>query len=211
LYKSILINEPRQSYSNENTQEKIKLDQIMKVLFNLSNKVIIDLMNALFNENFKYDEVEIEHSNSGFIKDDYERIIGDMFITIRENEHIYRYHIEFQTLNDQSMVIRMFRYGFEKAVETADNSIKDDIKLEFPKQLVIFLEENENIKDSLSFEMELPDKNSVKYTVPDWKYSAQDLKDKRMYALLPYKILHRIYKRMYALAITYLSREKELR
>ncbi len=39
-------------------QEKLKLDKIMRVLFNLSNKVTIDLINALFNEEFVYDEVK---------------------------------------------------------------------------------------------------------------------------------------------------------
>lgn len=191
------ICEPRQDYNALNdkhdrrAQEKLKLDQIMKVLFNLSNKVIVDLMNALFNENFTCDEVTIDYSNGEFINDDYERISGDMYITIRKKERIYRYHIEFQTLNDQSMAIRMFRYGFEKAVEIADPGCKEEIRLEYPRQLVIFLEENENISDQLSFILELPDGNTIRYAVPVvkyWKFTAQDLKDKRMYALLPLQV-----------------------
>ncbi|XID95100.1 hypothetical protein ACF3MZ_11540 [Paenibacillaceae bacterium WGS1546] len=37
----------------------------------------------------------------------------------------FHYHVEFQTLNGQSMVIRMFRYGFEKAVELAAGAGND--------------------------------------------------------------------------------------
>ncbi|TZE80254.1 hypothetical protein [Calorimonas adulescens] len=110
----------------------------MKVLFKLSKKVTINLLNALFDEKFVSNEVTIEYSNSEFIDDDYERIIGDLFINVYTKDHVYRYHIEFQTLNDASMVIRMFRYGFEKAKEISGVSEYKEIRLEFPKQLVIF-------------------------------------------------------------------------
>jgi hypothetical protein len=113
----------------------------MKVLFKLSKKVIINLMNGLFDENFISDEVTIEYGNSEFIEDNFDRIVGDIFITIRRKNQTYNYHIEFQTTNDNSMVIRMFRYGFEKAHEIYNGEKCDKIRLEFPKQLVIFIEE----------------------------------------------------------------------
>ncbi|MDI6602228.1 MAG: hypothetical protein QME46_10720, partial [Thermoanaerobacteraceae bacterium] len=114
-----------------------------------------------------------------------------LFINVYTKEHVYRYHVEFQTLNDTSMVIRMFRYGFEKAKEISDVSGEEEIKLEFPKQLVIFLEENENISDHLSMTLVLPDGQELRYTVPVmqyWKYTPIELKDKKMYALLPLQV-----------------------
>ncbi|MDI6602301.1 MAG: hypothetical protein QME46_11100 [Thermoanaerobacteraceae bacterium] len=175
----------------EKTSEKLKLDQIMKVLFKLSKKVTINLLNALFDEKFVSNEVTIEYGNSEFIDDDYERIIGDLFINVYTKDHVYRYHIEFQTLNDASMVIRMFRYGFEKAKEISDASEDKEIRLAFPKQLVIFLEENENISDHLSMTLVLPDGQELKYTVPVmqyWKYTPIDLESQKMYALLPLQV-----------------------
>ncbi|TZE80257.1 hypothetical protein, partial [Calorimonas adulescens] len=175
----------------EKTSEKLKLDQIMKVLFKLSKKVTINLLNALFDEKFVSNEVTIEYSNSEFIDDDYERIIGDLFINVYTKDHVYRYHIEFQTLNDASMVIRMFRYGFEKAKEISDVSEYKEIRLEFPKQVVIFLEENENISDHLSMTLVLPDGQELKYTVPVmqyWKYTPIDLESQKMYSLLPLQV-----------------------
>lgn len=88
-----------------------------------------------------------------FINDNYDRIIGDLFITIHKQWQVYTYHVEFQTLNDQSMVIRMSSYGFAKALEVADfmnNDKQSHQIIEFPKQLVNFLEENENIGEELS-------------------------------------------------------------
>ena len=36
-------------------QEKVKLDEILKFLFNSSEKVLVKLLNSMFNENFKED------------------------------------------------------------------------------------------------------------------------------------------------------------
>ena len=45
---------------------------------------------------------------------------ADMYIKVIDGEKIYEYEIEFQTAYENSMVIRMFRYGFERAVKLAD-------------------------------------------------------------------------------------------
>ncbi|TZE80718.1 hypothetical protein [Calorimonas adulescens] len=60
----------------------------MKVLFRLSKRITINLLNALFDENFIVNEVAIEYSNSEFTGDDYERIIGDIFVDVRTKEHV---------------------------------------------------------------------------------------------------------------------------
>jgi len=89
------------------------------------------------------------------------------------------------------MAIRMFRYGFEKAVEIAGDESNEEIILYYPKQLVIFLEENKNVKDELYFRLRLPDGQEIRFSVPVlkyWEYSAKDLKDKKMYALLPLQV-----------------------
>jgi len=177
--------------SKDVAKEKIKLDQMMKVLFKLSKRVMVNLLNALFNEDYDYTKVSIEYSNSEFVDDDFDRLYGDIFITVRTENKSFSYHIEFQTLNDNSMAIRMFRYGFEKAVERAGDSTNEEITLYYPKQLVIFLEENKNVKDELYFKLRLPDGQEIRFGVPVlkyWEYSAEDLKDKKMYALLPLQV-----------------------
>src|SRR5690554_3833905 len=192
-------------------KQKLKLDQIMRVLFKLSKKVTLNMINRLFNENFVSDEVDISYENSEFIQDDYGRLTGDLFIKISTNRRVCRYHIEFQTLNDTSMIIRMFRYGFEKAIELAGSiDVDQTITLEFPRQLVIFLEENEKIKDYLSVKLRLPDGETIPYKVPVmkyWNYTAEDLRQQKMYALLPLqvfksrKIIQAIYKSQKTLGI----------
>jgi len=177
--------------SRDVKREKIKLDQMMKVLFKLSKKVMVNLLNALFDEDYDYKKVSIEYSNTEFVDDEFERLYGDIFITVRTENKSFSYHIEFQTLNDNSMAIRMFRYGFEKAVERAGDENNEEITLYYPKQLVIFLEENKNVKDELYFKLRLPDGQEIRFSVPVlkyWKYSAEDLMNKKMYALLPLQV-----------------------
>lgn len=40
-------------------QEKVKLDEILKFLFNSSEKVLVKLLNSIFDENFNEDEVSV--------------------------------------------------------------------------------------------------------------------------------------------------------
>ena len=57
--------------------------------------------------------------------------------------------------------------------------------------VVRFLEENKNIKNELYFRLRLPDEQEIKFKVPVmkyWEYCAEDLKDKKMYALLPLQV-----------------------
>jgi len=168
---------------------KLKLDQIMRVLFRLSKQTTLNMINRLFDEGFTSEEVEVHYGNSEFIQDNYDRIMGDLFIALRKSKQVFRYHIEFQTLNDSSMVIRMFRYGFEKAIELAGSKDADQsIILEFPRQLVIFLEENKKIQDPLTMMLRLPNGEVIPYTVPVmkyWKYTAEELREQKMYSLLP--------------------------
>ncbi|MFC5401420.1 Rpn family recombination-promoting nuclease/putative transposase [Cohnella soli] len=174
-------------------KEKLKLDQMMRVLFRLSKRLTIQLINGLFGENFASSDVEaIHYGNAEFVLDEYERIIGDLFMKLDTLRGPVHYHVEFQTLNDQSMVIRMFRYGFEKALEVSAGEAEDGVPLViFPKQIVIFLEENEAISDELLFRMRMPDGTETVYTVPvlrHWTLTPRDLQERQLFALLPLKV-----------------------
>ncbi|MEG2917826.1 MAG: DUF4351 domain-containing protein [Clostridium sp.] len=179
----------------ENSKEKVKLDQILKFLFTTSDKVLVKLLNGVFEENFKEDEVVIKVTNNEFIEDTLGILRGDMFFEpVEKNSGInsskVNYHLEFQTKNDSSMVIRMFEYGFQKAKENSEKS--DGIRtMYFPKQRVIFFEENKNINGDLVLNLIFPDGNKIEYVVPImryWDYTDEDLIKKKMYPLIPLQL-----------------------
>ncbi len=109
----------------------MKLDEVLKFLFSTSNKVLVKLLNGIFDEKFDVDEVELTVSNNEFVEDDLGILRGDMFFDIlNKNHNKASYHIEFQTKNDNTMVIRMFEYGFKKGKEQLKNSkkFKEELK-----------------------------------------------------------------------------------
>ena len=59
------------------------------------------------------------------------------------------------------MIIRMFEYGFRKGKENADYGGDNIKRLYFPKQKVIFFEENKNIEDSLKLMIVFGDEKEV--------------------------------------------------
>ena len=173
------------------TKEKVKLDEILKYLFSTSNKVLVKLLNAIFEEDFKEYEVNLTVSNNEFIEDTLGVIRGDMFFDIlkRDNNKV-SYHLEFQTKNDNTMVIRMFEYGFKKAKENSniDNSMRT---LYFPKQKVIFFEENKNIEDLLNLKIIFPNNQEVIYCVDVikyWEFTEEELIKRKMYPLIPLQL-----------------------
>ena len=175
------------------SNEKVKLDEVLKFLFSTSKKVLVNLLNGIFEENYRSDEVRLAVSNNEFVMDTFDTLRGDVFFDIlnSESEKI-SYHLEFQTRNDSTMVIRMFEYGFRKAKEQSRNN--DDFKtIFFPKQKVIFFEENKNIMDIIKLKIVLPSGDSFLYSVPVmkyWEYSDKELLENRMYPLLPLQLFN---------------------
>ncbi len=175
----------------------MKLDEVLKFLFSTSNKVLVKLLNGIFDEKFDVDEVELTVSNNEFVEDDLGILRGDMFFDIlNKNHNKASYHIEFQTKNDNTMVIRMFEYGFKKGKEQLKNSkkFKEEIKtIYFPKQKVIFFEENKSIKNQLKLKIIFSDEQEIIYTldvIKYWKYTDKELKEKKMYPLMPLQLFN---------------------
>lgn len=185
------VKHPTDSPSNG---QRIKLDQIMKVLFKLSDQATLHMINHLFDENFVTDNVTIHYVDPEFIDDEYGRIIGDLCLVIASETREYRYHIEFQTEYDSSMVIRMFRYGFEAAVNRggAGDVEFNEIKIiDFPRQLVVYIEESNAISDKLSLGIRMPNEDIIPYSVPImkyWEYTPEQLIEHNMFAMLPLQV-----------------------
>ena len=178
----------------KNTKEKVKLDEVLKYLFSTSNKVLIKLLNGVFDENFNEDEVSLTVANNEFIEDTLEVIRGDMFFEISSNDNKKAcYHLEFQTKNDNTMVVRMFEYGFKKGKENSVINQENVKTIYLPKQKVIFFEENKNIKNSLDLNIVFPNEENVLYRVDVikyWEFSDEELIKKKMYPLIPLQLFN---------------------
>ena len=98
------------------------------------------MLNSLFKENYEAESTEISFGNNEFVDVDYNVLRGDIFLKLSDADKFNHYHIEIQTLNDDSMVIRMLEYGISKAKEIAKYAgDQEETVFYIPKQLVIFI------------------------------------------------------------------------
>ena len=176
----------------EASSERVKLDEILKSLFTVSSKVLIYMLNSLFKENYAAEATEVSFASNEFVDDAYNILRGDLFLKLSDIDKSNHYHIEIQTLNDDSMVIRMLEYGISKAKEIAKyEGDQEETVFYIPKQLVIFIEQNPSIKDELRLRLIFPDGQGIKYRVPVmkyWEYSKEKILEQKLYPLLPLQV-----------------------
>jgi hypothetical protein len=188
--------------------EEVKLDGILKALFSTSQQVLINFINKMFDMDYRYGDVVVTYGKTEFPLEDfnYDFIKADLILNFSEEKKKTIYHIEFQTKNDTSMAIRMFQYGFHIG---KDNSVlENNIKVVyFPRQLVIFIEENSKIKDELKLRIVFPDGEKVDYSVPVmkyWEYTDINLIKEKLYILLPLQVFK------FRKAFEHLKRKKDV-
>ncbi|WP_241428120.1 hypothetical protein [Clostridium sp. DJ247] len=216
---SLLLKEENDNYGSKKEKKfTLQMDKILKRLFTLKNKVpIIDFLNSAYNDNIRYNaklyyedkEINNFHKKSSR----YISFYADMYIRVVDQEKVYEYEIEFQTVYENNMAIRMFRYGFERAVKIADyKNIKEGrVKIKIPEPYLIVIEEDSDIPDKISLEIEIPKQNTVTYNcklLKYFNYNIDKLLKENMYLLLPLQIF-RLRKKMYGISNSDLIFEKK--
>jgi len=191
-YNTNFINEDKEEYKSY-----LQMDAIMKKLFSIKNPIpIIDFLNSIYGDNISYN-AKITYSDKEIInrKNNSNKLISfyaDMYITITDGNDVYEYALEFQTIFDKEIAVRVFRYSFERAVKLADYSnAKERIKLKMPEPYIIIIEEIEGVKDTIKLKMEFGKGVIFNYDIKILKYWTYDLKklyNENMYLLYPLQI-----------------------
>jgi len=181
-------------------REAIKLDVLLKDLFSVTKRALIQLLNGVFDEDYDEYEVDITITNNEFVGSDLENLRGDILYVINRNGEKVTYHIEFQLSKDNKMEIRLFQYAMHKGLEERNLGWTEVVKL--PYQRVIYFEENGNIPNELRMIFESPDgTQQLDYKVPiikNWELTVEYLVRKKMYPLLPLQLFN-LRKEMYGL------------
>ena len=180
----------------ENKQERresVQLDEIMRLLFDMSKETLVNMLNGLFGETFDPAAVEITKENAKFVNEQLEIIEGDLFLRVTTppaKPHLF--HIEFQTAEDKTMAIRVLRYDIGKAAENQNLSGNyDEIILYMPRSLVIHIEAHENIPDEYKAVIVFADGDKKEFTVPVlkyWELTDEYLIKHNLFPLLPLQI-----------------------
>ena len=159
-------------------------------------RLLIPVINEVFDKHYTGSEKIIQHPNEHFINqqdgESQKRITDSSFTIIDKDGHEEHFIIEVQSTPDNSMIIRIFEYATQIALDAA--VIKNNkITVSIPNASIIFLRSNSTTPNNMIIEIKTPGGN-VSFTVPVLKvksYSLSDILDKGLYFLLPFYIFNR--------------------
>lgn len=160
-------------------------DDVFLTLLEKLPRLIIPLINEVFETNYTEEDEVIQ------LKDMHQtpagRRITDSTLRIKDKW----YHIECQSTQDSTIIIRMIEYDFSIALEYVR---KTDGKyvMDFPRSCILYLRHTKNTKKTEEIEIRLPGGDCFTYSVPVIKvqeYTKDTIFQKKLLFLLPFYIM----------------------
>ena len=166
-------------------------DDVFRTLLTDCTALIIPVVNELFHTSYTGKETIHLLQNEHFIKlpdgSEQERITDSSFeILGRERK---RYHVECQSTEDGSMIVRMFEYDTQLALENRE-FISNILTVQFPDSAIVSLRHTKNTPEEMTVKVLTPG-GRVSYTVPVLKvkrYTIHELFEKKLFFLIPFHI-----------------------
>ena len=169
-------------------------DDVFRTLLNDCSSLIIPVVNEIFHESYSGQEAVVFYPNEHFINaqdgQEQERVTDSCFTIRKEGQKPRRYHIECQSTADNTMLIRMFEYDSQIALDAGE--IENNVlTVRFPHSAVLYLRHRASTPDVMTIRIELPGKKSADYNIPVLKaqrYTADDIFAKGLLFLIPFRI-----------------------
>ena len=166
-------------------------DDVFRTLLTDCTALIIPVVNELFHTSYTGKETIHLLQNEHFIKlpdgSEQERITDSSFeILGRERK---RYHVECQSTEDGSMIVRMFEYDTQLALENRALT-SNTLTVQFPDSAIVSLRHTKNTPEEMMVKVLTPG-GKVSYTVPVLKvkrYTIHELFEKKLFFLIPFHI-----------------------
>ena len=122
-------------------------DDVFRTLLNDCSSLIIPVINEVFHERYSGKEKVVFSANF--------KIVGTK---------IKKYHLECQSTIDNSILVRMFEYGTQIALD--EGEIKENVlTVTFPHSAVLYLRCSESTPDKMKIKMVTPG-GEVAYDIP---------------------------------------------
>ena len=159
-------------------------DDVFQTIKEKMPELVIPLINEAFGTAYAQDIPILRGENEHHTVNG--KIITDSYLIIGSR----KYHLECQSTESSTMILRMIEYDFAIGLEYAEK--EDDIyQIRFPHSCVLYLRGG-SLKDHMDLNLVFPDGQSVKYTVPVLRmqrYSLEELLEKNLIMLLPFYII----------------------
>ena len=167
-------------------------DDVFRTLVNDCSKLIIPLINEAFGESYTGDEIIRFSPNEHFLNQqdgsEDKRITDTTFAIV--GKVTKRYHLECQSTLDYSILIRIFEYDAQIALDQDSEIVGSRIIVSFPNTAVLFLRSNASTPDVMEIVIRTPG-GDISYDVPVMKvksYSIEEIFDKGLLFLIPFYI-----------------------
>ena len=174
-------------------------DDVFRTLLTDCTELMIPVVNEIFHTHYTGKETVCLLQNEHFIKmpdgSEQERITDSSFEIISEETapiaqvQKKRYHIECQSTEDGSMIVRMFEYDTQLALENRALT-SNTLTVQFPDSAIVSLRHTKNTPEEMIVKVLTPG-GRVSYTVPVLKvkrYTIHELFEKKLFFLIPFHI-----------------------
>ena len=159
-------------------------DDVFRTMLEKMPQLAVPLINEVFGTSYPEDVKIIQKRNEHQTQNG--RIITDSHLLIANRI----YHIECQSTDDSTMVIRMIEYDFAISLEHVQKE-NGRYRMYFPQSCVLYLRGTKK-RNTISVEIVMPDGNTVEYTVPVvqvQRFTCDDMMQKHLLFLLPYHVI----------------------
>ena len=174
-------------------------DDVFRTLLTDCTELMIPVVNEIFHTHYTGKETVCLLQNEHFIKmpdgSEQERITDSSFEIISEETapiaqvQKKRYHIECQSTEDGTMIVRMFEYDTQLALENRALT-SNTLTVQFPDSAIVSLRHTKNTPEEMIVKVLTPG-GRVSYTVPVLKvkrYTIHELFAKKLFFLIPFHI-----------------------
>ena len=166
-------------------------DDAYRTMLEKCSSLVLPVINELFGEDYSGNEEVILNQNELFITTPEEKSverITDSSMQVVTADRKSRYHIECQSSPDQSILIRLFEYDSQIALD--NGSLEENcLVVEFPRSALIYLRSSEKTPDEMTIEIRTSDGQSIRHRIPVMKlncYGMDELFEKKLWFLLPF-------------------------
>ena len=166
-------------------------DDVFRTLLNDCRQLVIQLVNEVFGENYTGEEEVVFSPNEPFLNQqdggEDKRITDTTFSII--GTKIGKYLLECQTNPDSSMLVRIFEYSTQVALDESKIS-GDTLEVVIPNCAILFLRSTKYTPDQMHIRLQFREEYFT-YDIPVIKmqqYTLDDLLQKNLLFLLPFYI-----------------------
>ncbi len=166
-------------------------DDVFRTLLNDCRQLVIQLVNEVFGENYTGEEEVVFFPNEHFLNQqdgqEDKRITDTSFSII--GTKIGKYLLECQTNPDSSMLVRIFEYSTQVALDEGKIS-GDTLEVTIPNCAILFLRSTRNTPEQMHIRFQFREQHFT-YDIPVIKmqrYTLNDLLQKNLLFLLPFYI-----------------------